>query len=171
MSASVMKMPTGQLLMSRIIYFSDMQHSDCPEIPIGVAAEATLNGLCAIGVALRPGFTAAELALMGTIARSRLEHPISTLWPELKAIFEKSAPGCALKEFGERHAGSLSVFAPVQMQVPRQWLLQPDPNKIKTIVVDRMKVAMIDAYYEQLFPARNGVVDDPTVKEASYKAA
>ena len=171
MPASVIRMPTGKLILSRIVYLTDMQHSDSREIPIGVAAEATLDRLCAIGVALRPGFSKLELADMGPIARRLLEKPISTLWPELKSIFEKSAPGCALTEFGERHTGSLSVFAPESLQVPRQWLLQSDPKKLEIAVIDRMKVAMIDAYYEQLFPSRIGKVEDPTVKEAFHKAA
>lgn len=171
MSASVTKMPTGQLILSRIIYFTDMQHSDSHEIPVGVAAEAKLGGLWAVGLALRPGFTETELASMGSIARSLLTNPISTLWPELKSIFDAAAPGCALKEFGSSHTGSLSVFAPVSLEVPRQWLLQSDPKKLKTAVADRMKVAMVDAYYDQLFPSQIGTVEDPAVEEAFHKAA
>jgi hypothetical protein len=169
--ASVIKMPTGKLSMSRIVYFTDMQHSDSHEIPIGVAAEATLDGLSAIGVALRPGFSQFELDGMGPIGRQLLDKPVSTLWPELKAIFEEASPGHALELFGQRHSGSLSVFSPAALPVPRQWLLQPDSKKLATVVADRMKVAMIDAYYDQLFPSRIGTVADPAVEEAHHKAA
>jgi hypothetical protein len=169
--ASVKKMPAGQLILSRIVYFTDMQHSDSREIPVGVAAEAKLDGLCAVGVALRPAFTESELAGMGPIGRSLLTSPISVLWPELKLIFKTAAPGCALKEFGERHTGSLSVFAPSSLSVPRQWLLQSDQKKLEAAVMDGMKATMIEAYYEQLFPSRIGVVDDPAVEEDFHKAA
>jgi hypothetical protein len=164
-------MPTGKLILSRIIYFTDMQHSDSHEIPIGVAAEAKLDGLCAIGVALRPSFTEAELANIGPIARGLLTSPVSSLWPELKSIFETAEPGCALMEFGQRHTGSLSVFAPTPLAVPRQWLLQTDQKKLKSAVIESMKATMIEAYYEQLFPSRIGVVEDPAVADAFHRAA
>jgi hypothetical protein len=57
-------------------------------------------------------------------------------------------------------------FNPISpLSVPRQWLLQSDQKKLEAAVMDGMKATMIEAYYEQLFPSRIGVVEDPAVEK------
>ncbi|MFI5012715.1 MAG: hypothetical protein ACHQAY_10230 [Hyphomicrobiales bacterium] len=170
MSEKVMKMPTGSFRLSRIIYLTDMQHSDSHEIPIGVVGEATLDRLRAIGIAVRPHFAGAELAAMGPIARKRFKSPMDALWPELKAAFDSSSSESVLDEFASRHFGSLSVFAPSDVKVPRQWLLETDNKKLKESVTERMRVTLIDSYYELFFPPRSPI-EDPSFEEASKRAA
>jgi hypothetical protein len=171
-SENVMKMPIGRFRLSRIIYLTDMQHSDSHEIPIGIVGEATLDRLRAIGIAVRPHFADAEFAAMGPIARKRLKRPMDALWPELKAIFDNSnsGAGSVLDEFASRHFGSLSVFAPADVKVPRHWLLENDDKKLKASVAERMKVTLIDSYYELFFPPRSPV-EDPSFEEAVRRAA
>jgi hypothetical protein len=170
MAASLSRIPSATLILSRIVYFTDMQHLDSHEIPVGVAAEATLDGLCAIGVALRPGFTSAELSEMGPSARQLLAKPIATLWPELKTIFKRAAPGQALARFGQHHTSSLSIFSPISLPVPRQWVLA-DETKREEVVLSRLKVTLVDSYYELLFPPRSEAVDEPAIEEAIQTAA
>src|SRR5882672_5838134 len=100
------RFPTGRLRLSRIVYFSDLQHMDSREVPVGVVGEVTLPSLRAIGTALRPSFSAQELALMGPLLREILSSPIAKLWPEMVEVFESGKPGCALDLFAARHASS-----------------------------------------------------------------
>lgn len=162
----VMRLPTGRLRVSRIVYFSDLQHSDTREIPVGVIAEATLTTLRAIGAALRPAFMAEEAALMGPIMRDLLKDPMEALWPEILEALKNAEPGRAIEQLSAKHTGSLSVLAPMTIEVPRQWLLERDEQKLRTLVSDRISVTLTDEYFKLLFPPRGGNdgVDDPTVK-------
>ena len=168
---TVSRLPTGRLRVSRIVYFSDLQHMDSRELPVGVVGEVTLHGMHAIGTALRPSFMDSELALMGPMMRDILMCPSDTLWPEMVEIFKQSEPGLALDQFAARHSSSLSVLTPVPLEVPRQWLLEQEMKKLLDLVRERMKVTLIDEYFSFLFPPRGPGVDDPTVKEMVTKIA
>jgi hypothetical protein len=170
--AEVSRFPTGRLRVSRIIYFSDLQHMDSREIPVGVVGEVTLPTLRAIGTALRPNFGQAELAIMGPMMREILSRPMDALWPEMVEVFEKGEPGRALDLFAARHCSSLSVLSPAQLEVPRQWLLEKDNEKLAHVVKERMKVTLNDEYFSFLFPPRDGPgVDDPSIKEKVTRIA
>jgi hypothetical protein len=66
----------------------------------------------------------------------------------------------------------LSVLAPFNLEVPRQWLLERDSEKLSQLVRERMKVTLIDEYYSFLFPPRGGPdIDDPTVEEKVTRLA
>jgi hypothetical protein len=105
----VMRFPTGQLRISRIVYFTDLIHSDTREISIGVVAEVTLPSLRAIGTALRPSLSEIEMGLMGSIAREILAEPMRGLWPSMEWAFGNSASGQALELLASRYASSISV--------------------------------------------------------------
>lgn len=164
---AVSRFPTGRLRISRIVYFTDLQRTDSRELPIGVVAEAALSSLRAVGTALRPNFTQVELAMMGPLMREILSSPTDALWPEIVEIFETGEPGRTLDLFAQRHASSLSVLAPVPLEVPRRWLLERDDDRLEEIVRDRMRVHLTDEYFKYLFPPRNDgpATDDPTVEE------
>lgn len=168
----VLRMPTGRLRLSRMVYFSDLQRSDSREIPVGVVGEVALHPLRAIGIAVRPSFTEAELDLMGPTMRAFLRSPIDTLWPEMIAAFEDSATKSPLDAFAAHHASSFSVLAPEDHNVPLQWLLQKNSEKLSELVGDRMKVLLVDEYFKLLFPPRdpNGI-DEPDVEERIGKLA
>lgn len=170
---TVSRLPTGRLRISRVVYFTNLQRTDSLEIPVGVVGEVTLSNLRAIGTALRPSFNADELALMGPFMKDYLVKPTAALWPEIVDIFENSAPGATLDLFARRHASSLSVLAPALVDVPRQWLLERDADRLSQIVRDRMKVILTDEYFKFLFPPRDDgpSVDDPTVEEKVRKVA
>lgn len=169
---AVSRFPTGRLRVSRIVYISDLQHSDSRELPVGVVGEVILSSMGAIGTALRPNFLKSELTLIGPMMREILESPIDTLWPEMLEVFEKGERGRALDSFAARHSTSLSVLAPAPLEVPRQWLLERDTTKLLQLVKDRMKVALIDEYFKLLFPPRGGPsIDDPTVREKVARIA
>lgn len=160
-------MPMGQLRISRIVYFTNLQRTDSLEIPVGLAGEVTLPSLRAICMALRPSFSAEERGLMGPLMRDLLGDPRKALWPEFADIFEHSKPGEALDLFAGRHTASLSVLAPGPHEVPRQWLLERDTDRLSIIVGDRMKVILTDEYFNFLFPPRGDgpAVEDPMVEE------
>jgi hypothetical protein len=169
---AVSRFSTGRLRVSRIIYLSDLKHIDSREIPIGVVGEVVLPSLLAIGMALRPNFSTAELSMMGPMMRDFLSTPIETLWPEMVHVFERSAPGCALDQFAARHTSSLSVLSPTPLEVPRQWLLERQEEKLSRVVEDRLRVTLTDEYFGLLFPPRDGEgTDDPSVKEKIAKIA
>jgi len=158
----IVRFPTGMLRVSRIVYFTDLQHADSKEIPVGVIAEVTLPTLHAIGTALRPGFHDSELALMGPIMRDLLRKPMDYLWPEIVAALNNSEPGRALEQLGQQYHSSLSIFAPASIDVPRQWLLERADEKLWELVEHRTRVTLEDEYFKFLFPPRDGV-DDPNV--------
>jgi hypothetical protein len=169
---AVSRFPTGRLRVSRIVYFSDLHHADSREIAVGVVGEVTLSRMHAIGTAIRPNFSASEMSLMGPMMREILTRPIDTLWPEMVEAFEKGEPGRALDAFAGRHSSSLSVLTPTPLEVPRQWLLERDTEKLMQLVKARMKVTLIDEYFSFLFPPRGGPdIDEPTVKEKVSKIA
>ncbi len=159
---AIVRFPTGMLRVSRIVYFTDLQHADSRELPIGVTAEVTLPTLHAIGTALRPGFHDSELALMGPTMRDLLRRPMDFLWPQMLEALNVSAPGRALEALGEKFHTSLSVFAPATVDFPRQWLLAPQDEKLWPLVDARLRILMEDEYYKFLFPPRDGI-DQPTV--------
>lgn len=164
---NVSRLPTGQLRIARVVYFTNLQRTDTLEIPVGVIGEVNLNSLRAIGTAFRPSFNADELALMGPVMRKILSRPSDVLWPEFRGIFKDCKPGLALDLFAQQHAASLSVLAPSPLDIPRQWLLERDVDRLEEIVRDRMKVTLTDEYFKFLFPPRDDgpTVDDPTVEE------
>jgi hypothetical protein len=164
---AVSRFPMGQLRISRVVYFTNLQHTDSLEIPVGVVGEVTLASLRGVCTALRPAFSPEELGLMGPLMRDFLADPIKALWPEIVDIFEHSGPGEALDQFASRHRASLSVLAPGPREVPRQWLLERDVDRLNGIVGDRMKAILTDEYFNFLFPPRDDgpAVDDPMVEE------
>lgn len=166
----VMRFPTGRLRISRIVYFTDLQHTDSREIPVGVVGEVVLPTLRFIGTALRPSFGDTEAALMAPMMRDLLRRPTAALWPEIVDIFEHGEPGHTLELFAARHSSSLSVMAPRLVDVPRQWLLEQNRTRLDRLVTDRMKVYLTDEYFDFLYPPRDGPgIDDPTVKEEVKK--
>jgi hypothetical protein len=162
---AVSRFPMGQLRISRVVYFTNLQRTDSLEIPVGVVGEVTLSSLRGIGTALRPAFSPEELDLMGPLMRDFLADPRKALWPEIVDIFENSKSGEALDLFASRHTASLSVLAPTPHEIPRQWLLERDPDRLGAIVGDRMKVILTDEYFNLLFPGDGTAVDDPMVDE------
>lgn len=170
-TGTVLRLPTGQLRVSRIVYFTDMIHSDTRELPVGVVAEVTLPSLRGIGTALRPVFSEAELAMMGPTARGILSNAMAVLWPAMKDAFGASQPGGALALLMSRFSSSISVLAPSTLDVPRQWLLKRDPAELKTLVRDRLRVTLTDEYFKFLFPPREDGVADPDVEEEMKEAA
>lgn len=163
MADAIMRFPTGMLRVSRIVYFTDLQHADSRELPIGVTAEVALPHLHAIGTALRPGFHEGDLELMGPTMRDLLRKPMDFLWPQMLEALNTTAPGRALEKLGERFHTSLSVFAPSTLDIPRQWLLAPDDEKLWPLVNNRLRIIMEDEYYKFLFPPRDGI-DEPSVE-------
>lgn len=168
---TVLRLPTGQLRVSRIVYFTDLIHSDTRELPVGVVAEVTLPLLQGIGTALRPEFSKAELAMMGPTARSMLSNAMGSLWPVMKRELEASEPGGALARLMARYSSSISVLAPFTVDVPRQWLIKRDRAELRTLVRDRLRVTLIDEYFKLLFPPREDGVTDPAVEEQMKGAA
>ena len=79
--------------LARIVYFSDLRHSDSPIVPIGVVAEVTLDGLCGIGTALRPSLDESELNQLGPWMRDALRNPHDTLWPQMVNALTTARPG------------------------------------------------------------------------------
>jgi hypothetical protein len=159
-------MPTAILRLSRVVYFTDMQHSDAREIPIGVVAEANLDHVLAIGAAMRPSLTADDLDVLGPAARKILANPMDSFWPEIEEIFNSAEAGQALNEFARRHTSSLSVLAPVTLDAPRRWLLETDTSLLINIVKDRLGTVLEDEYYRFLFPPR-GPVAAPLVRSTA----
>jgi hypothetical protein len=168
---TVLKLPTGQLRVSRIVYFTDLIHSDSRELPIGVVAEVNLPLLRGLGTALRPDLPEAELALMGPVARDILTNPIEGLWPKMKEVFIASRPGAALACLMERYSSSISILAPEALEVPRQWLVKRDPRELSAIVRGRLHVTLTDEYFKYLFPPREDGVPDPAIEEDMAEAA
>jgi hypothetical protein len=166
---AITRLPTGRLRLSRIVYFTDLQHTDSRELPIGVVAEVLLPSLHAIGTALRPGFSGAEMSMIGRMMRDSLAKPIDFLWPEILDAFKTSEPGRALDRFAARHSSSLAVLAPVQIETPRQWLVTTDEEKLLHLVKSRMQVTLVDQYFELMFPPREDV-SEPNVRELAEAA-
>jgi hypothetical protein len=54
---------------------------------------------------------------------------------------------------------------PNPLHVPRQWLLPHDYDALSQLVKDRMRVTLIDEYFNFLFPPRDGTVTDPNLEE------
>ena len=171
MASAVTRFPTGRLRLSRIVVFSDLQHADSHEIHIGVVAEVVLPTLRAIGTAVRSELPPHEQKLLGPILRRHMEKPIEHLWPEILEVFKGSAPGQALESLAERHASSLSVLAPRKLEVPRQWLIEKDEKRLSSLVKARIKVSLIDAYFELLFPPRGSNIAEPATKERVARLA
>lgn len=168
---TVLRLPTGQLRVSRIVYFTDLIHSDSRELPVGVVAEVSLPSLRGISTALRPMFAKVDLEAMGPTARSILENPVEGLWPSMKQTFETSKPGAALARLTESYSSSISILAPFTLEVPRQWLLKRNPVELKALVRDRLKVVVTDEYFKFLFPPRENELTDPTVEQEMRAAA
>jgi len=163
---AVSRIPMGQLRISRVIYFTNLQRTDSLEIPVGVVGEVTLSSLRAVATALRPTFNPEELGLMGPLMRDFLADPRKALWPEIVKIFEHTNPGEALDLFASRHTSSLSVLAPGPHEVPRQWLLERDTDRLSDLVREGMKAILTDEYFKFLFPPRDdGAVAWPTIEE------
>jgi hypothetical protein len=62
------------------------------------------------------------------------------------------------------------VLAPECLEVPRQWLIERDIDRLVELVRDRMRVTLTDAYFDFLFPPRDGI-EDPSVEEDVRKEA
>jgi len=168
---AISRLPTGRLRISRVVYFTDLQHTDSREIPIGIVSEVMLSSLQGVGTALRPNFSDAELGLMGPFMRDVLANPTRTLWPEVVEIFQNTEPGSTLDVLAQRHASSLSVLAPTPLEVPRRWLLERDTARLAEIVRERMKVTLTDEYFKFLFPPRDDgpMAEEPVVEERVTK--
>jgi hypothetical protein len=169
---TVVRLPTGQLRVSRIVYFTDLLHADTREIPIGVVAEVTLPSLRGIGTALRPSLGEHDAALMGPAARKMLADPMAALWPAMTQALATTTAGRALDELCSHYASSISIMQPTPLDVPRQWLMETDQAKLTDLVRARMLVALTDEYWRFLFPPRADVVSDPPeTNEEITKAA
>lgn len=172
MSDKVIRLPSGHFRIARVAYFSDLRRSDSPVIPIGVVAEVVMRGVRAIGAALRPSLTEAELKSMGPWMRESLANPMDFLWPKLREALDSTAPGDALEVFSSSYASSLSVLAPQPLDVPKQWLLAKDVGQLEELIRKRLPVTLTEQYFDFLFPPRdNGEVVEPRVEEAVRKAA
>jgi hypothetical protein len=168
----ITRFPSGHFRLARILYFTDLRHSDSLIIPIGVVAEVALDRLCGIGAALRPSLDESELSQLGPWMREALSSPYDALWPEMEKALKASAPGSALQVFSELHRSSLSVLAPLALDVPKQWLLERDPDRLQGIVSKRLDVTLTEQYYELLFPPRTDAAQlPPRVVEELRQAA
>jgi hypothetical protein len=161
---TLVKVPVGQLRIARIVYFTDLIHSDSRELPVGIVAEVTLPDLRGIGTALRPGFPAAELAMMGPTARELLTSPTDYLWPICKDTFLASERGQTLDQLMALYSSSLSILAPATIEVPRQWLITSVERRTES-VEKRFRVTLEDEYYKFLFPPRETDPEVPTIEE------
>jgi hypothetical protein len=167
---NLLRLPTGQLRVSRIVYFTDLIHSDSREFPVGVVAEVNLPLLRGLGTALRPDFPESELAMMGPTAREILTNPMGGLWPNMKEAFSAAGPGATLARLMERYSSSISILAPCTLDVPRQWLIKRDMKELTEIVRERLKVTVTDEYFKYLFPPREDGVTDPAIEEDMEEA-
>jgi hypothetical protein len=130
------------------------------------------NGLLGIGTALRPSLNEAELKQLGPWMRDALKSPVDTLWPQMENALMTAPPGFALQEFSALHHTSLSVLAPQALDVPKQWLVEPDMDRLVQIVRERVITTLTEQYYELLFPPRIEIAQQrPCVEEDVRKAA
>ncbi len=83
-----------------------------------------------IGTAIRPAFTDIELSLMGPTARAIVTAPREKLWPSVKESLTVAPKGLALELLSSQHSSSLSILSPYAIKVPKQWLVQRDPNRL-----------------------------------------
>jgi hypothetical protein len=165
---NIIRLPTGQLRIARVVYFTDLIHSDSRELPVGVIAEVALPDLTGIGTALRASFSAPEYELMGPTARGLLADPIEHFWPVILEEFERTPTGRTLERLLARYASSLSILAPETIEVPRQWLTgQQDLDSVQR----RFHVALEDEYYKFLFPPRETAPGIPAIQEEMKQAA
>lgn len=162
MTDNVLRIPTGQLRLSRIVYLTDLLHSDSREIAIGVIAEVRVQELTGIAAALRPSLTQKELSKVGPAARKLLKRPLEGLWPHIKAAFAAAPPGAALDELSSKFASSLSVLSAKPLEIPRKWLLRP-ADTIQDAIANELRALVEREYFDFLFP--NSDVPDPAIDE------
>lgn len=169
MTATVLRLATGHLRVSRIVYLSDLLRSDSREIPIGVVVEARVDGLKGIGAALRPALSDDELALVGPIMRAKLQDPMPSLWPQIAGALFSECGSSPLDVLCSQFRSSLSMLAPKALSVPRQWLLDRPIEEMEEIVRDGMHSVLTNEYFDLLFP--NPSTPDPRVDERLEKLA
>jgi hypothetical protein len=69
------------------------------------------------------------------------------------------------------YSSSLSILAPVTLDVPRQWLFIHEPQRLRSIVEDRLRVTLTDEYFKFLFPPREAEPGEPSIEEEMREAA
>jgi hypothetical protein len=165
---NIIQLPTGRLRIARVVYFTDLLHSDTRELHVGIIAEVSLPEVWGIGTALRQGFSEAELSLMGPTAREILTDPTEYLWPIVRNAFTASPPGQTLDHLLARYASSISILAPENLEVPRKWLVgAADMESVEK----RFRVTLEDEYYKFLFPSRDDDAAAEPIFEDEIKAA
>ena len=155
--------PAVQLRRSRIVYLTDLVHSDSREIKLGIITEVLLPDLRGVCACLPSELPDDQLTKIGPMARNVLERPMDGLWPIIHEAF-KSSPGKALEALSARFMGSISILAPEPLELPKKWLLPRPANEIEEMVRKELPPLTEAEYFAFLFPASTDI-KDPDARE------
>lgn len=169
MVGTVTRLPSGTLRISRVVYMTNLLHSDSREIPLGVVAEITLDGFQGIGAAFSPEVSIDDLDGVGPIAKKLVSDPMAGLWPKIEQTFDDAPAGQALNELCRQFSSSLSFLAPRPISMPRKWLRPRAIEKIEHMLRLEIPRLLEEEYFKTLFPSLGDA--EPHIEELLKKVA
>lgn len=116
MTDNVMTFPlVGQLGVSRISYFCDLQKRSGLIIPLGTIAEISVASVRVLGLIARTELFDYEREAIGQLMRDQLSYPFAMLKNEFEWAWKETKSGEALRVLAQKYTESL-FFSPPKFQ-------------------------------------------------------